>query len=113
LIDTLIGRYQKCCRKLHQSHNDYVLLLCEASEYERDVRTVLLPGLLEHQQAIQEDMIDKWKIALQEVRSVYCIIYFLFLLHSLHSYDYVQWRVSLSFLASLATRVPITSHLPH
>lgn len=61
-------RYQKACKKLHQTHNDYVLLLCEASEFERDTRTLLLPCLLEHQQAIQEDMIDKWKIILQEVQ---------------------------------------------
>ena len=45
-----------------------MLLLCEASEFERDMRTILLPGLLEHQQAIQEDMIEKWKIVLQEVQ---------------------------------------------
>ena len=61
-------RYHKCCRKLHLTHNEYVLLLCEASEFERDMRTILLPGLLEHQQAIQEDMVDKWKIILQEVQ---------------------------------------------
>ena len=58
-------RYQKSCRKLHLTHNEYVLLLCEASEFERDMRTILLPGLLEHQQAVQEDMIDKWKLILQ------------------------------------------------
>ena len=29
-------------------------MLCEASEFERDMRTILLPGLLEHQQAVQE-----------------------------------------------------------
>jgi len=61
-------RYQKACRKLHLTHNEYVLLLCEASEFERDMRTILLPGLLEHQQAVQEDMIDKWKLILQDVQ---------------------------------------------
>jgi len=61
-------RYQKSCRKLHLTHNEYVLLLCEASEFERDMRTILLPGLLEHQQAVQEDMVDKWKLILQEVQ---------------------------------------------
>ena len=55
----------KSTRKLHLTHNEYVLLLCEASEFERDMRTILLPGLLEHQQAIQEDMVDKWKIIMQ------------------------------------------------
>jgi tyrosine-protein kinase Fer len=55
-------------RKLHLTHNEYILLLCEASEFERDMRTILLPGLLEHQQAIQEDNIEKWKIVLQEMQ---------------------------------------------
>ena len=74
-LDEARERYHKCCRKLHLTHNDYVLLLCEASEFERDMRTILLPGLLEHQQAIQEDMVDKWKIILQEVqRCVFQIV---------------------------------------
>jgi tyrosine-protein kinase Fer len=55
-------------RKLHLVHNEYVLLLCEAAEFERDMRTILLPGLLEHQQAVQEDATDRWKMILQ-VRS--------------------------------------------
>ena len=59
-------RYQKACRKLHHTHNEYLLLLSEACEFERDLRTILLPGLLEYQQAVQEDMIDKWKLILQE-----------------------------------------------
>ena len=53
-LDDCRERYQKACRKLHHTHNEYVLLLCEASEFERDMRTILLPGLLEHQQAVQE-----------------------------------------------------------
>lgn len=61
-------RYHKTCKKLHLTHNEYVMLLCEASEFERDMRTILLPGLLEHQQAIQEDMIEKWKIILQDIQ---------------------------------------------
>ena len=48
-------------------HNEYVLLLCEAAEFERDMRTILLPGLLEHQQAVQEDATDRWKMILQDV----------------------------------------------
>ncbi len=46
-------RCVRSCRKVHLSHNEYVLTLAEASEFERDMRTILLPGLLEHQQAIQ------------------------------------------------------------
>ncbi|KAG0713826.1 Tyrosine-protein kinase Fer [Chionoecetes opilio] len=66
-LDELKERYQKACRKLHQVHNDYVLLLCEAADYERDFRTVLLPGLLEYQERVQEDMVDKWRSILREV----------------------------------------------
>ncbi|XP_071513497.1 tyrosine-protein kinase Fer isoform X3 [Panulirus ornatus] len=66
-LDELKERYQKACKKLHQVHNDYVLLLCEAADYESDFRTVLLPGLLEYQERVQEDMIDKWRSILREV----------------------------------------------
>jgi len=65
--DEYKDRYVKASRKLHLVHNEYVLLLCEAAEFERDMRTILLPGLLEHQQAVQEDATDRWKMILQEV----------------------------------------------
>jgi len=65
--DEYKDRYLKASRKLHLVHNDYVLLLCEAAEFERDMRTILLPGLLEHQQAVQEDATDRWKMVLQDV----------------------------------------------
>jgi len=66
-VDEFKDRYQKSCKKLHVVHNDYVMLLCEAAEFERDMRTILLPGLLEHQQAVQEDATDKWKMVLQDI----------------------------------------------
>ncbi|KAF2359741.1 SH2 domain [Trinorchestia longiramus] len=66
-LDELKERYQKSCRKLHQLHNEYVLLVSEAADYERDFRTVLLPGLLEYQQTVQEDMVLKWRSILMEV----------------------------------------------
>jgi len=66
-IDEFKDRYSKACKKLHVVHNEYVLLLCEAAEFERDMRTILLPGLLEHQQAVQEDATDRWKMILQDV----------------------------------------------
>nr|CAD7263389.1 unnamed protein product [Timema shepardi] len=59
-LDDVRDRVQKACRKLHLTHNEYVLLLCEAVEYEKDFRTVLLPGLLEYQQAMQEAFILAW-----------------------------------------------------
>lgn len=43
-LEDLKEKYQKACRKLNQTHNEYVLLLAEAAEYERDIRTVLFPG---------------------------------------------------------------------
>ncbi|KAJ3640839.1 hypothetical protein Zmor_027376 [Zophobas morio] len=66
-LDEVRDKYQKACRKLHLTHNEYVLLLCEAVEFEKDFRTVLLPGLLEHQQSLQEAFILAWKQILQEV----------------------------------------------
>lgn len=66
-LDDTREKYQKACRKLHLTHNEYVLLLCEATEYERDYRTVLLPGLLEHQKSVQEMSVAEWKKLLQEV----------------------------------------------
>ncbi|XP_076252921.1 tyrosine-protein kinase Fer isoform X1 [Rhynchophorus ferrugineus] len=66
-LDEVRDKYQKACRKLHLTHNEYVLLLCEAAEFEKDFRTVLLPGLLEHQQSLQEAFILTWKQILQDV----------------------------------------------
>jgi len=66
-IDELKDRYLKACKKMHNVHNEYILLLCEAAEFERDMRTILLPGLLEHQQAIHEDSTDRWKMILQDI----------------------------------------------
>lgn len=59
-LDDVRDKYQKACRKLHLTHNEYVLLLCEAVEFEKDFRTVLLPGLLEYQQSLQEAFISTW-----------------------------------------------------
>ncbi|KAF2892656.1 hypothetical protein ILUMI_13517 [Ignelater luminosus] len=66
-LDEVRDKYQKACRKLHLTHNEYVLLLCEAVEFEKDFRTVLLPGLLEHQQSVQESFILAWRQILQEI----------------------------------------------
>uniref|UniRef100_A0AAR5PH33 Tyrosine-protein kinase n=1 Tax=Dendroctonus ponderosae TaxID=77166 RepID=A0AAR5PH33_DENPD len=68
-LDEVRDKYQKACRKLHLTHNEYVLLLCEAVEFEKDFRTVLLPGLLEHQQSLQEAFILTWKQILSEIAS--------------------------------------------
>lgn len=59
-LEEVKERHVKACRRLHNAHNEYVLLLLEASQYERDFRTVLLPALLEYQQLVQEDMVERW-----------------------------------------------------
>ncbi|XP_049537880.1 tyrosine-protein kinase Fer isoform X2 [Anopheles darlingi] len=66
-LDDVIDKYQKACRKLHQAHNEYVLLISEAVEVEKDFRTTLLPGLLEHQQTLQEGFIQAWSNLLAEI----------------------------------------------
>ncbi|XP_037884433.1 tyrosine-protein kinase Fer isoform X2 [Glossina fuscipes] len=65
-LDDVRDKYQKACRKLHLTHNEYVLSITEAVEVEKDFRNILLPGLLEHQQSVQESFILLWKNILQE-----------------------------------------------
>ncbi|XP_017848568.1 tyrosine-protein kinase Fer isoform X3 [Drosophila busckii] len=65
-LDDVRDKYQKACRKLHLTHNEYVLSITEAIEVEKDFRTVLLPGLLEHQQSQQESFIRLWRNILLE-----------------------------------------------
>ncbi|XP_017863578.1 PREDICTED: tyrosine-protein kinase Fer isoform X2 [Drosophila arizonae] len=65
-LDDVRDKYQKACRKLHLTHNEYVLSITEAVEVEKDFRTVLLPGLLEHQQSVQESFILLWRNILLE-----------------------------------------------
>lgn len=65
-LDDVRDKYQKACRKLHLTHNEYVLSIAEAIEVEKDFRTVLLPGLLEHQQSVQESFILLWRNILME-----------------------------------------------
>ena len=37
-------KFQRAVKRLHIAHNDYVLQLLESADYERDFRTILLPG---------------------------------------------------------------------
>jgi hypothetical protein len=59
-LDDVRDKYQKACRKLHLAHNEYVLLIHEATEVEKDYRTILLPSLLENHQTQQENFITTW-----------------------------------------------------
>lgn len=65
-LDDVRDKYQKACRKLHLTHNEYVLSISEAVEVEKDFRTIILPGLLDHQQMVQENFIQLWKNLLQD-----------------------------------------------
>ncbi|XP_024886008.1 tyrosine-protein kinase Fer isoform X2 [Temnothorax curvispinosus] len=66
-LDELREKYQKACRKLHLTHNEYVLLLGAVTECENDLRTCYLPSLLHRQQAIHQEFITSWKGILQDI----------------------------------------------
>jgi len=59
-LDEVREKYQKACRKLHLTHNEYVLLLGAVTECEHDLRTCYLPSLLHRQQAIHQEFITSW-----------------------------------------------------
>lgn len=63
-LDDVRDKYQKACRKLHLAHNEYVLLIHEATEVEKDYRTILLPNLLENHQTQQEKFITTWWVTI-------------------------------------------------
>ncbi|XP_034933840.1 tyrosine-protein kinase Fer isoform X2 [Chelonus insularis] len=65
-LDDVREKYQKACRKLHLTHNEYVLLLGAVAECEHDLKTCYLPSLLRRQQTIHEEFIVVWKRILQD-----------------------------------------------
>ncbi|XP_015430678.1 PREDICTED: tyrosine-protein kinase Fps85D isoform X1 [Dufourea novaeangliae] len=66
-VDEVREKYQKACRKLHLTHNEYVLLLGAVTECEHDLRTCYLPSLLHRQQAIHQELVTSWKAILQDI----------------------------------------------
>ncbi|XP_017877992.1 tyrosine-protein kinase Fer isoform X2 [Ceratina calcarata] len=66
-LDEVREKYQKACRKLHLTHNEYVLLLGAVTECEHDLRTCYLPSLLHRQQTIQQEFVTSWKTILQDI----------------------------------------------
>lgn len=66
-LDEVREKYQKACRKLHLTHNEYVLLLGAVTECENDLRTCYLPSLLNRQQTIHQEFISSWKLIMQDV----------------------------------------------
>lgn len=59
-LDDVREKYQRACRKLHLLHNEYVLLLLEAEQVQRDVRTCLLPALYHQHQATLSSFVVNW-----------------------------------------------------
>ncbi|XP_052748523.1 tyrosine-protein kinase Fer isoform X2 [Galleria mellonella] len=66
-LDETRDKYGKACRRLHRAHNEYVLLLAEATECERALRTAALPSLLDQQRRQGEATATSWKGILLEV----------------------------------------------
>ncbi|XP_046967352.1 tyrosine-protein kinase Fer isoform X2 [Vanessa cardui] len=66
-LDETRDKYGKACRRLHRAHNEYVLLLAEATECERALRTASLPALLDQQRRLGEATASSWKGILMEV----------------------------------------------
>uniref|UniRef100_A0A023F4U3 Tyrosine-protein kinase n=1 Tax=Triatoma infestans TaxID=30076 RepID=A0A023F4U3_TRIIF len=66
-LDEVREKYQRACRRLHLVHNEYVLLLSEAEQVQRDVRTSLLPALLHQHQATLQSFISNWRSILKEI----------------------------------------------
>lgn len=61
-LDETRDKYGKACRRLHRAHNEYVLLLAEATECERALRTAALPTLLEQQRRQGEANATSWYV---------------------------------------------------
>ncbi|XP_050349074.1 tyrosine-protein kinase Fer isoform X1 [Nymphalis io] len=66
-LDETRDKYGKACRRLHRAHNEYVLLLAEATECERALRTASLPALFDQQRRLGEATASSWKGILMEV----------------------------------------------
>lgn len=59
-LDETRDKYGKACRRLHRAHNEYVLLLAEATECERALRTAALPALHDQQRRQGEATATSW-----------------------------------------------------
>ncbi|XP_024085971.1 tyrosine-protein kinase Fer isoform X2 [Cimex lectularius] len=66
-LDEVRDKYQKACRKLHLVHNEYVLLLSEAEQVQRDVKNSLLPALFHQHQNTLNSFVLNWRSILKEI----------------------------------------------
>lgn len=62
-------KFHRARKRLNIAHADYLLHIHEATEYDRDLRTILLPGLLQIQQNWCEKQIKKWRDILDQIWS--------------------------------------------
>ena len=53
-------RFDKSSRKLHTNHNDYVLAISSANEYQKTHIASVVPYLLDSMQDIQENYVSLW-----------------------------------------------------
>lgn len=61
-MDDVREKYQRACRRLHLVHNEYVLLIAEAQESEKDFQTVMMPAFMQHHQQELENIIIDWLV---------------------------------------------------
>ncbi|XP_050431767.1 tyrosine-protein kinase Fer isoform X2 [Adelges cooleyi] len=66
-LDDVREKYQRACRRLHLVHNEYVLLIAEAQESEKDFQTVMMPAFMQHHRQELENIVADWKNALSEL----------------------------------------------
>jgi len=67
-LDDVREKYQRACRRLHLVHNEYVLLIAEAQESEKDFQTVMMPAFMQHHQQELENIIADWLVNINLLR---------------------------------------------
>lgn len=67
-LDDVREKYQRACRRLHLVHNEYVLLIAEAQESEKDFQTIMMPAFMQHHKQELENIIADWLVLLINYR---------------------------------------------
>lgn len=66
-LEDVRDKYQRACRRVHLVHNEYVLLVIEAGETQKDFCDTLLPSLVQYQQSVMENFATSWQEILSEL----------------------------------------------
>ncbi|KAL1453201.1 hypothetical protein WDU94_007366 [Cyamophila willieti] len=66
-LEDVRDKYQRACRRVHLVHNEYVLLVIEAGETQKDFSETLLPSLVQYQQSVLESFVTQWQEILSEL----------------------------------------------